>query len=103
METSLDLYKQSIKQLLAEYETLQTDTAKIELVFDDERGRYMAVWVGWQKYKRIHQCAIHIDIVDDEVVIQWNDTEALLDDELMDMGIPKEKIRLALLPPQAQS
>lgn len=103
MEKSIEFYKQCIKQLLIEYEDLRTEGAQIELVFDDERMHYMAVWIGWEAYKRVHQCAIHINICDDKVVIQWNDTEALLDEELINLGVPRENIQLALLPPQVQA
>ncbi len=54
--------------------------------------------MGWHKYKRIHQCAVHIDICDRQVVIQWNDTEDMLDEELVEMGILKKDIRLELIP-----
>ncbi len=98
METPREFYKQCIKQLLTPYEQLHTDDSHIELIFDDERMRYMAVWIGWQKSKRIHQCAVHIDICDEQVVIQWNDTEDLLDEDLLNMGIPKDQICLNVIP-----
>jgi hypothetical protein len=98
-----EFYKQCIKQLPTEYEGLQSGDTRTELVFDDGRMRYMVVWIGWEAYKRVHQCAIHIDICDEQVVIQWNDTEDLLDEELINLGIPRERIRLALLPPEMQA
>ncbi len=53
MENTIEFYKSCIKQLLSRYESLKTDHADIELIFDDERRRYMATWVGWEQYKRI--------------------------------------------------
>jgi len=91
-----------VKRLLASYESLRTDNSHIELVFDDERMRYMAVWVGWQKHRRIHQCAVHIDICDGNVVIQWNDMEDMPDEELAEMGIPKSHIRSEIIPPEVR-
>lgn len=99
METPIAFYKQCITQVLGTYESLKTPDAEIELIFDDERMRYVAMWIGWQNQKRIHQCAIHIDIGDEKIVIQWNDTEELIDETLMDMAIPKTVIRLAMIPP----
>jgi hypothetical protein len=98
MEKTIEFYKNCIKKVLSRYESLKTNDSLIELIFDDERMRYMAVWIGWQKYKRIHQSAVHIDILDDKIVIQYNDTEDLIDSELIDMGIPKEKISLGFIP-----
>lgn len=103
MEESITFYQHCIKALLSEYEDLQTEDAHMEVIFDDDRMRYMAVWVGWWKSKRIHQCAIHIDICDEMVVIQCNDTEDLIGTELVNMGIPKENIYLGFLPPETQA
>lgn len=102
METSVTFYQQCIKQILSEYSMLKTDGAETQLVFDDERLHYLVMWVGWQGYKRIHECAIHIDIVDGKIVIQWNDTEDLLEESLMEMGIPKSAIVLGMLPLELQ-
>ena len=102
MENSEKFYRECVKRLLASYESLRTDNSHIELVFDDERMRYMAVWVGWQKHRRIHQCAVHIDICDGNVVIQWNDMEDMPDEELAEMGIPKSHIRSEIIPPEVR-
>ena len=99
MENTIEFYKNCIKQLLSEYESLKKDDACIELIFDDNRMHYMVIWIGWEKDKRIHQCAVHVDVCDGNVVIQWNDTEEQIDKELIEMGIPKDKICLGLIPP----
>ncbi len=103
MEKEIAFYQQCIKTLLSEYEPLQSEGSHVEVICDDERMRYLALWVGWWKSKRIHQCAIHIDICDDLIVIQCNDTEDLIATELVEMGIPREKIRLGFLPPEVQA
>ena len=100
MEKSRKFYQQCIKKLLSEYESLKTEDSHIELIFDDERMQYMAVWVGWQNQRRIHQCAIHISIRGDQVVIKLNDTEDLVDEELIAMGIPKDNIYLEIIRPE---
>ncbi len=103
MENSRKFYQQCVKQLLSEYEALKTHDSHIELIFDAERMRYMALWIGWRNQKRIHQCAIHINIRNDQIEIQWNDTEELLDEELIKMGIPQDHIRLETIPPEARA
>lgn len=102
MESPVVFYQQCIKQLLSTYESLKADDAQVEVIFDDEHLRYLAIWVGWQQSKRIHQCAIHIDICQEMIVIQRNDTEERLDHELMEYGIPQDKIRIGFLPPEVQ-
>lgn len=103
MEKTIAQYQQCIKTLLAKYDGLRSAGSQVELLFDDERMRYMAIWVGWWNSKRIYQCAVHIDICDDLVVIQCNDTEDLIASELVDLGIPREKIRLGFLPSEVQT
>ena len=97
----MNSYQQSIKMLLQSYAGQQTDNARLELIFDDERKQYMAIWVGWQNGKRVHRCVIHIAIYhDDAVVIECNDTEDLLATELVESGIPQDRIFLGFLPPE---
>ena len=100
METSLVFCQKSIKSLLLQYENLQDKESEIELIFDDVRMRYMALWVGWNGYRRVHQCAVHIDIIGDRIAIQCNDTEASIVAELVEMGIPQERIELNFIHPK---
>lgn len=103
MESPVAFYRQCIKRMLSEYGTLQTESFSAELVFDDERGRYLVMWLGWQGHKRVHECAIHIDIVGEQIVIQWNDTEELPEETLIAMGVPKEAIVLGTIPPELRT
>lgn len=100
MEISLDFYQQCVKKLLSQYESLKDEDSKIELIFDDERMHYMALWVGWHEYKRIHQCAVHIDIVGDRIFIECNDTEDPLVAELVEMGVSQDNISLNFIHPK---
>lgn len=102
MEKTIDFYKQCIKNLLSEYESLETEHSKVALLFDDERMSYMAVRLGWFGQKRIHLCLVHIDLEDDIIIFQCNNTEDMLATELIKMGVPKEKIRLGFLPAEVQ-
>jgi hypothetical protein len=64
--------------------------------------RYLVLRVGWNNQQRIHLCLVHIDIKDDMVVIQANNTEDMLDEELVALGVPHEKIHPGILPPNIQ-
>ena len=102
MDEQIELYQACIKRLLSEYQALKTPWSDVELIFDDERQHYMALRIGWLQHKRIHFCLVHIDICDDQVVIQANNTEDLIDEELVAMGVPEDKICLGLLPPDVR-
>lgn len=99
MENTITFYQTCIKHLLSEYESFNTEETEVTLCFDDERMCYLVMRVGWfQQYKRIHRCLIHIEIDDETVVIQANNTEDPIDTDLIEMGIPKEKICLGFIP-----
>ncbi|RKZ52502.1 MAG: XisI protein [Candidatus Parabeggiatoa sp. nov. 3] len=102
MASQIEFYKRCIKKLLSEYESFKSPWSNVELLFDDERMSYMAVRVGWLKYKRIHLCLVHIDILGEKMVIQCNNTENQVMTELLEMGIPREKISCGFLPPEAR-
>jgi hypothetical protein len=102
MDSTLNFYQQCIKEFLSNYENFGNDDSRIELIFDDARMRYMAVWVGWHQCKRIHQCAIHIDIIGDRIVIQCNDTEESIIPPLVEMGVSPDKISLGFIHPHHQ-
>ena len=101
MAHPIEFYQQCIKKLLSEYEPFAPDWGKTELIFDDERMRYIVLYVGWRKEKRLHQTVVHIDIVGDKVVIQENNTEDLVKTALIEMGIPADKIELGFIPAKA--
>lgn len=99
MENTVAFYQTCIKHLLSEYVSLKTEETDVNVCFDDKRMCYLVMRVGWfQKYKRIHRCLIHIEICDETVVIQANNTEDPIDTDLIEMGIPKEKICLGFIP-----
>ena len=99
MGKSVTFYQTCIKKLLSEYETLNTHDTRIRLCFDDERKIYLVMRVGWfQQYKRIHRCLVHIEIVDETVVIETNNTEDSIDKDLIALGVPEENISLGFVP-----
>jgi len=102
MAFQIDFYKHCIKKLLFECESFKSPWANVELLFDDERMSYMTVRVGWAKQKRIHLCLVHIDILGDAIIVQCNNTENLVVSDLVEMGIPREKISCGFIPPEAQ-
>ena len=103
MDKTIDYYKRCVKELMLPYESLRTERSKVELIFDDERMRYMAVRVGWADRKRLHLCLVHIDISDGKLIIQCNNTEDLIIAELEAMGIPRQHICSGFLPPEVRT
>lgn len=69
------------------------------LLFDDERGSYALLDFGWHDKRYDHYSILHVDIIEDKVWIQCDNTENGIAPELAAMGIPKEKIVLGFRPP----
>ena len=94
-------YRDLVKQLLTQYLSYQNseDSLEMEAIFDEERGRYLLLHVGWRDEERIHGCPIHIDIKDDKIWVQRDFTEAGLAEELVELGVPKNDIVLAFRSP----
>ena len=99
---AITFYQTCVKSLLSRYERLNTEWSIIETIFDDAQMRYMVLRIGWNDQRRIHLCLVHIDIQDGMVIIQANNTEDALDDELVALGIPREKIDPGILPPNVR-
>lgn len=60
----------------------------------------MELDVGWEKENRIHDCVIHLDIIDGKVWVQCDNTNRPVAEDLVEGGIPKEDIVLAFHPPR---
>jgi XisI protein len=94
-------YRDLVKQLLTQYLSYQSseDSIEMEAIFDEERGRYLLLHIGWQDEERIHGSPIHIDIKDDKIWVQRDFTEAGLAENLVELGVPKNDIVLAFRSP----
>jgi hypothetical protein len=66
-----------------------------EALFDRARDRYALINVGWDGRDRVHGCLVHIDIIDGKFWIQRDGIEHGIVTELLEAGIPKERIVMA--------
>ena len=98
----LKQYRQAIRQLLTAHTTLEQNAQgseiECQLIFDTEHDHYQLLDIGWEEFKRIHNCFIHLDIKENKIWIQRNLTERDLAQELVELGVPKEDIVLGLHP-----
>ena len=89
-----------IKQLLQRLASIPYTTSDIELatIFDDDQRRYQVVAQGWQGKKRVHGSMVHIDLKGEQIWLQHDSTDAEIAEELVELGIPRERIVLGFLP-----
>lgn len=89
-----------IKELLQRFASIPSATGNVVLdtIFDDTQNRYQVIAQGWENAKRIHSTLIHIDMKEDRVWLQHDSTDAEIAEELVRLGIPRERIVLGFLP-----
>ncbi|MGB3755309.1 MAG: XisI protein [Rivularia sp. (in: cyanobacteria)] len=97
---TLDNYRQIIQKVLTEYAQLPYAYGELErqLIIDQNANHYLLMTVGWENKQRVHGCLIHINLVNNKIWIQRDGTETGIANELVNSGIPKNKIVLAFQP-----
>jgi hypothetical protein len=98
----LDSYREIIRAVLGSY--VDITYANIDLknrqIFDRETDRYIILSEGWQKQHHLHSCLIHVEIINNKVWIQLDNTEDGIAEELISAGIPKADIVLGFHEPE---
>ena len=95
-------YQALIKEAIRKYaypDEGNYDEFETQIVFDDERGHYFLMDVGWNEMKRIHGFTLHIDLKGEKIWIQQDWTEAGVTDIFLEAGVPNEDIVLAFHAP----
>jgi len=103
VDTCPDL-KETLKSILTEYAKYKISYGEVETetVFDDSTGHYELFHVGWIGHKRIHGCLVHADILGDKIWIQHDGTTPGIAIELVEAGVPRDRIVLAFHHPDAR-
>ncbi|WP_017661884.1 XisI protein [Baaleninema simplex] len=97
---TLAQYRQFITQLLSDRAANIWDKrVDAKLVFDRERDRYLLIYVGWFDSTPLYGIVLHAEIIDSKIWIYQDGTEQGLANQLVELGVPKEKIVLAFHPP----
>mgnify|MGYP006301649551 CR=1 FL=1 len=101
---SIEKLRDSVKQLLTEYAQIPTYDSQVEYktIFDLKSDRYMLISIGWYRDRRVHDCIMHLDIIDGQIWIQANNTDRYIGKELVAAGIPPKSIVLGLQPPEVR-
>ena len=97
-------YRQIVRTFLMEYSKTKpiNGDLEIQVLFDTEHDHYQVVDLGWDGHNRIYSCPIHLDIREGKVWIQRNQTDELIAEELVLMGVAREDIVMGLGPPYAR-
>jgi hypothetical protein len=68
-------------------------------IFDSERHHYQVLVQGWLNDRYHCQIIVHIELKNDFVWLQQDLTDANIAEQLIEHGIPRERIVLGFQPP----
>jgi hypothetical protein len=94
-------YRKLIRALIQKYAQFHPARGdiQIEVILDEPQDHYELIYSGWNGPYRIHGSVLHLDIRDGKIWIQHDGTEAGIAEELVQAGVPRERIVLAFKPP----
>src|SRR5215208_2105201 len=97
-------YREIVIQVIKHYASFKPSNGQIdkEAILDRENDRYAVLNIGWDRYRRVHGCVIHLDIIGGKVWVQYDGTNRPIAEELVTAGIPQEDIVLAFHPPEVR-
>lgn len=96
-------YQSIIKSVLqnhTDYRAALPDGYTSQSVFDDERGQYLVLDMGWNGDCYLHSTPIHISLVGEKVWVQYDDTEEGVATDLMQARVSREDIVLGFRHPR---
>lgn len=98
---SIAKYRAIIRQVLEKYRAVKPAFPGVEmqLVFDEDHDHYLLMSVGWDEDHWMFGCIVHIDIKEDKIWIRHDGTDVGIANDLIEIGVPKEKIVLAFHAP----
>lgn len=108
MGSKIEKYRKEIISLLEYYNSIPSQTPKAEemydqLIIDEKHDHYAIMTVGWEGSKRIYFTSFHIDIINEKIWVQEDNTDCDIVGELESRGIPKSDIVLAFHAPRKRS
>jgi hypothetical protein len=92
---SMAAYRDIIERIFAGWERWpRIASFRLVPVMDDANHRYLLLMMGWEGHRRIYGVFVHVDITDGKLWIQHDQTEEGIATELVEAGIPKDRIVL---------
>ncbi|NJP09730.1 MAG: XisI protein [Leptolyngbyaceae cyanobacterium RU_5_1] len=93
-------YQDVIKRVIQRYAQFRPSHGDIRLdtVFDDTQQRYALMQTGWDRGRRVRGNLVYITICDNKVQVEYDGLEQGITQDLINHGIPEDRIVLAFLP-----
>lgn len=98
---TVEAWRDIVERVLTEYATpYRYGDVRTEVVFDRVRDRYLVVDAGWERGGRVYGTIVHVDIIDGRVWVQYDGTDRPVALELVDAGVPRDRIVLGFREPE---
>ena len=96
-------YRDAVKNVIRAYAKLRPSHGDInlEVIFDEENGRYGLMQTGWDRGRRVRGNLIYITLQNQKVNIEYDGIEHGIVDDLVNQGVAEHDIVLAFLPNQS--
>ncbi len=92
-------YREIIKRLLCERERMVQpvlpEGLEVRCFFDDERGQYALITLGWMKRKRISGNTLFLTLRGQQIWIEDDMTDAPIANALIEEGVSPQDVVLA--------
>jgi hypothetical protein len=91
-----------LHRLFADWQQWPGREAKFKVVpvIDTETDQYLLLTVGWDGYRRIYGVLVHVLLRDGKFWIEEDNTKEGFATDLLDAGVPKERIVLSFQHPE---
>lgn len=101
---TLTEYRRIIRDLIREHakDRPSTGDVEVESIFDEPNDHYELMYSGWDGQHRIHGSVLHLDIRGGKIWVQHDGTYHGIANDLVEAGIPKDRIVLAFKPPDVR-
>ena len=94
-------YEKIICTILTDYAEIQGIPSEIKsyTLFDKENKHYQLLSMGWYKQQYNYNVTIYLDIINDKIWIQQNNSDAQIAHELLESGVATDDIVLGFMLP----
>jgi XisI protein len=101
---TLKNYRSIIRRILMENANIPYSRGDMRNlpVFDEAHDRYLLITIGWDGPRSAYGVVIHLDIIDGKILIQCDNTDAVVAHDLERAGVPKKDIVLGFQPPEVR-
>jgi XisI protein len=95
-------YADLIERVMRGYASFLSSKREVEatLVIDATRRQFLLLYVGWDGPRRVHHVAVHVEVRGDRVWLQCDNTDLVVAEDLVAVGIPKSSIVLGFRAPE---